>query len=113
MSNKLNGNLSKTKPKLRTEGAVTGNFGAARRRGGSVLTDIPSNSRESLGNFPTRDEYANRLRAALASGVTGDLQKFILAELAKHTQASRETRVDTKPQGPFCNLQDHFVTRAQ
>ena len=76
-------NLSKTKPALRTKGAVTGNFGAGRRKGGSPLNDIPANSRESLGNFPTQNEYYSRLIDAYHATDDQRLRGFILGELRK------------------------------
>ena len=102
-------NLSKTKPALRTKGAVTGNFGAGRRKGGSSLNDIPANSRETLGNFPTQDEYYCRLVEAYNSTDDQRLKGFILGELRKMDAQRPGARVDAPPQGAFCCIDDHFV----
>ena len=102
-------NLSKTKPALRTKGAVTGNFGAGRRKGGSSLNDIPANSRETLGNFPTQDEYYNRLVDAYNSTDDQRLKGFILGELRKMDAQRPGERVDAPPQGPYCVTEGYRV----
>jgi len=103
-------NLSKTKPALRTSGAVTGNFGKAKVKSGSTLNDVPANKRDSLGNFPRVDEYADRLREAYSKTSDHKLRSFILAELGKinRTRIDVEER-DSKPQGPYCSLSNHFI----
>jgi len=110
----MDSNLSKTKPAFRTSGGLTGNFGAGKRKAGSKLTDIPSNRKESLGNFPRVDEYAKRLRAAYQLTSDQKLKAFILAELGKleRTRIGHEER-DVKPQGPYCSLSNHFVSPSQ
>ena len=102
-------NLSKTKPAFRTKGAVTGNFGAGRRKGGSALNDIPANSRESLGNFPTRGEYYNRLVEAYHSTTSQRLKEFILEQLRQMDAQRPGDRVDAPPQGAHCSLEDYHV----
>ena len=102
-------NLSKTKPALRTKGAVTGNFGAGRRKGGSSLNDIPANSRETLGNFPTQDEYYCRLVEAYNSTDDQRLKGFILGELRKMDAQRPGNRVDAPPQGAHCSIEDYRV----
>ena len=103
-------NLSKTKPALRTSGAVTGNFGKAKVKSGSTLNDVPANKRESLGNFPRVEEYADRLREAYSKTSDHKLRSFILTELGKinRTRINVEER-DAKPQGPYCSLSNHFI----
>lgn len=112
-NNEIHGNLSKTKPKLRTEGAVTGNFGAARRKGGSYLAAVPANNAKTLGNFPSQSEYLARMKEALTKTDDPNLRKFILAEIAKIEQGGREQRNTTRPQGPYCSLDSHHVKRYQ
>ena len=106
-----NSNLSKTKPAFRTSGGLTGNFGSGKRKGGSKLTDVPANSRDSIGKFPTQDEYAARLRAAYHATSDQKLQAFILKELGKIERASIKhgERVMTSPQGPHCDILNHFI----
>ena len=107
-------NLSKTKPAFRTSGAVTGNFGKAKVKSGSTLNEVPANRRDSLGNFPRVDEYAERLRKAYHLTTDQKLRSFILTELGK----IERTRIDVeeryvKPQGAYCSLKNHFVSPTQ
>ena len=103
-------NLSKTKPALRTKGGVTGNFGAGRRRGGSALNDIPANRRESLGSFPTDEEYRARMVASLPSATTERIRQFVLSEIERiDVKAGRVSRTDPAPRGAYCVIGDHFV----
>ena len=104
-------NLSKTKSALRTSGAITGNFGKAKVKSGSTLNDVPANKRDSLGNFPTRAEYAARLRVAYNATSDQKLQAFILKELGKIETSSinHGERTTTSPQGPHCDIQNHFI----
>ena len=103
-------NLSKTKPALRTSGAVTGNFGKAKVKSGSSLNEVPANKRDSLGNFPRVEEYADRLREAYSKTSDQKLRTFILKELGKinRTSINHEERY-VKPQGPYCSLSNHFI----
>ena len=102
-------NLSKTKPAFRTKGAVTGNFGAARRKGGSALNDVPANQRESLGNFPTQDAYYNRLVEAWYATDDQRLKRFIEGEMRKMDTQRPGERLQTEPQGAHCSLEDYRV----
>ncbi len=77
------GNINKIKPAFRTKGTFAGNWGAGQRKGGSNLDSIPANSRTTLGNFPTQDEYYNRLVDAYNSTDDQQLKGFILGELKK------------------------------
>ena len=107
-------NLSKTKPALRTSGAVTGNFGKAKVKSGSSLNEVPANKRDSLGNFPRVEEYADRLRDAYSKTSDQKLRSFILAELGKieRQRIGHEERY-VKPQGAFCSLKNHSVSPSQ
>ena len=107
-------NLSKTKPALRTSGAVTGNFGKAKVKSGSSLNEVPANKRDSLGNFPRVEEYADRLRDAYSKTSDHNLRSFILTELGKieRQRISHEERY-VKPQGPYCSLKNHSVNPSQ
>jgi hypothetical protein len=106
-----NSNLSKTKPAFRTSGAVTGNFGAGKRKGGSKLTDIPANRKDSIGNFPTQSEYAERLRSAYHATSDEKLKAFIVKELGKIERSSihHGERVSDHPRGPHCDLKNYFI----
>jgi len=106
-----NSNLSKTKPAFRTSGGLTGNFGSGKRKGGSKLTEVPANRKDSIGNFPTQDEYVARLRAAYHATSDRKLQDFILIELGKIEASSinHGERVTTATQGPHCDISNHFI----
>jgi hypothetical protein len=107
-------NLSKTKPALRTSGAVTGNFGKAKVKSGSSLNEVPANKRDSLGNFPRVEEYADRLREAYSKTSDQKLRSFILTELGKieRQRIDQEERY-VKPQGAYCSLSNHYVNPSQ
>ena len=104
-------NLSKTKPALRTKGGVTGNFGAGKRTGGSPLNDIPANSRESLGNFPSEMEYRARMVQAYWEADTDRLRQFCEDEVRridqKHSRGLERTQA--APRGSHCSINGHFV----
>ena len=70
-------NLSKIRPKLRTTGRVSGNFGRNKVSAGSSLNDIGGN-----GNIgATQDEYLNRLYYAFDNTTDQKLKQFIYNEI--------------------------------
>jgi hypothetical protein len=72
-------NLSKIRPKLRTQGNITGNFGKPKAKAGSTLNDIGGD-----GNIgATQDEYLNRLYYAFDTTTDTKLQRFIYSEIRK------------------------------
>jgi hypothetical protein len=72
-------NLSKIRPKLRTTGRVSGNFGKSKVRAGSSLNDIGGD-----GNIgATQDDYLNRLYYAFDNTTDPKLQQFIYQEIKK------------------------------
>jgi len=72
-------NLSKIRPKLRTQGNITGNFGKPKSKGGSTLNDIGGN-----GNIgATQNEYLNRLYYAFDNTTDSKLRHFIYTEIKK------------------------------
>jgi hypothetical protein len=75
-------NLSKIRPKLRTSGNITGNFGKSKVKAGSTLNDIGMSSKESI-KCTTQDEYLNRLYVAFDSSTDEKLRRFIYAEIRK------------------------------
>ncbi len=75
-------NLSKIKPKLRTQGRVSGNFGKNKVRAGSTLNDIGMSSKESI-KCTTQDEYLNRLYYAFDNTSDPKLRRFIYSEIRK------------------------------
>ena len=74
-----NSNLSKIRPKLRTTGRVSGNFGKSKVRAGSPLNEIGGD-----GNIgATQDDYLNRLYYAFDNTTDRKLQRFIYSEIRK------------------------------
>jgi len=72
-------NLSKIRPKLRTTGRVSGNFGKSKVVAGSSLKDIGGD-----GNIgATQDEYLNRLYYAFDNTTEPELRRFIYTEIKK------------------------------
>lgn len=75
-------NLSKIKPKLRTQGRISGNFGKSKCRAGSPLKDI-GNTNVEVVNITTQDEYLNRLKFAYGQTTDPKLKKFLYEEIRK------------------------------
>jgi hypothetical protein len=70
-------NLSKIRPKLRTTGRVSGNFGRNKVSVGSSLNDIGGD-----GNIgATQDEYLNRLYYAFDNTDDNKLKQFIYTQI--------------------------------
>ncbi len=72
-------NLSKIKPKLRTSGRVSGNFGKNKVKSGSSLNELGGNG--SIG--VTQSEYLNRLYYAFDNTTDEKLRRFIYTEIRK------------------------------
>jgi hypothetical protein len=72
-------NLSKIRPKLRTTGRVSGNFGKSKVRAGSSLNDIGGDGNIGV----TQDEYLNKLYYAFDNTTDSKLQRFIYSEIRK------------------------------
>lgn len=75
-------NLSKIKPKLRTQGVVSGNFGKAKVKAGSPLRDIGVTNVKVV-KVNTQDDYLNRLYRAYESSNDAKLKNFIFNEIRK------------------------------
>ena len=72
-------NLSKIRPKLRTSGNITGNFGRAKSKAGSSLNDLGGD-----GNIgATQNEYLNRLYYAFDNTTEPKLRQFLYTEIKK------------------------------
>ncbi|NBV27593.1 hypothetical protein EBS02_01025 [bacterium] len=72
-------NLSKIRPKLRTSGNVTGNFGRPKSKAGSSLNDLGGNGNIGID----QDEYLNRLHYAFDNTTDSKLRRFIYTEIRK------------------------------
>ena len=72
-------NLSKIRPKLRTSGNITGNFGRAKSKAGSSLNDLGGD-----GNIGIKqDEYLSRLYYAFDNTTDTKLRQFLYQEIKK------------------------------
>jgi len=72
-------NLSKIRPKLRTSGRVSGNFGRNKVSAGSSLNDIGGNGNIGI----TQQEYLNRLHYAFDNTTDPKLRQFLYQEIRK------------------------------
>ena len=75
-------NLSKIRPKLRTSGNITGNFGKSKVKAGSTLNDIGVSNAEVI-KCTTQNEYLNRLYYAFDHTAEPKLRSFIYQEIRK------------------------------
>lgn len=75
-------NLSKIKPKLRTQGVVSGNFGRAKVKAGSPMRDIGMTNAKVV-KLSTQEDYLQRLHRAYVSTDDAKLKKFIFNEIKK------------------------------
>jgi len=73
-------NLSKIKPKLRTTGRVSGNFGKNKVRAGSSLNEIGMSDKEFV-NIVTQDEYLSRMYDAFDKAETPRLREFCYTQI--------------------------------
>jgi hypothetical protein len=77
-----NSNLSKIRPKLRTQGVVSGNFGKAKVKSGSSLKEL-GNTNVKVVKCATQDEYLTRLYKAFDVTDDSKLKQFIYTEIRK------------------------------
>ena len=75
-------NLSKIKPKLRTEGRVSGNFGRNKVKAGSSIQQLGVTNAKVV-NITKQEDYLNRLREALEKTNDAKLKEFIYNEIKK------------------------------
>ena len=74
-----NSNLSKIKPKLRTQGRVSGNFGKNKVKAGAN-NDIGMSDKDFV-NIVTQDEYLNRMYQAFDATDDDKLKHFCYTEI--------------------------------
>ena len=77
-----NSNLSKIRPKLRTTGRVSGNFGRNKVVSGSPLNDLGVTDAEVV-KCMKQDEYIARLWYAFDNTEDDKLKQFIYTEIKK------------------------------
>jgi hypothetical protein len=87
-------NLSKIRTKLRTQGAVTGNFGHAKSKAGSPLREIGETKRETVQIAP-RSEYVQRMIYVMQTTTDAKMREFAYRELHR-LNCFEERRVTPK-----------------
>jgi len=75
-------NLSKIRPKLRTSGNITGNFGRSKVSAGSSLNDLGVTNVKVV-KCVTQTEYLNRLYYAFDHTTEPQLRSFLYTEIRK------------------------------
>jgi len=75
-------NLSKIKPKLRTSGRVSGNFGKNKVRAGSPIQGLGVTNAETV-RVTTQDEYLNRMYYVLDNSTDSKVKQFAYNEIRK------------------------------
>jgi len=77
-----NSNLSKIKPKLRTTGIVSGNFGRPKVKAGSSLSEIGMSKSDKI-YVAKPDDYLQRMYDAFEKTEDPKLKEFIYEEIRK------------------------------
>ena len=75
-------NLSKIKPKLRTQGNVTGNFGAPKRTKEAYNTELGITETKVI-KCVDPDDYLNRMYVAFEKTEDPKLKQFIFTQIKK------------------------------
>ena len=76
----LHSNLSRIKPKLRTEGRVSGNFGRNKVKAANN-SGLGVTKADKVGNLPTQQQYLRRLYDALDATTDPKLLSFIQEQI--------------------------------
>jgi len=95
-------NLSKIKTKLRTQGAVTGNFGHAKTKAGSSLRDVGKTHTETVV-IARRNDYVQRMVTIWRTSADAKMRDFAYHELHR-LNCFQETRIEAtgRTSEPFC-----------
>ena len=75
-------NLSKIRPKLRTEGRVSGNFGKNKVKAGSSITGIGVTTTKVV-NITTPNEYLTKMYYVLDNATDSKMKQFAYDEIKK------------------------------
>ena len=75
-------NLSKIKPKLRTQGNVTGNFGRPKTKAGSPIQGLGV-TKAKVVNVTTQDEYLKKMYQVFDTTTDPKLKQFAYTEIRK------------------------------
>ena len=76
-------NLSKIKPKLRTTGNITGNFGRPKTRTNGN-TDLGYTSKENINMLTCKEDYIAKMYQVLDASTDQKIQKFAYNEIKKY-----------------------------
>ena len=100
----MENNLSKIKPKLRTEGRVSGNFGRNKVQGKLQTLDLSDSilKKENL-RIPDPKKVYERLEQAYTITTDPELKAFLAEELKKRraTTRSRVVEETTRPRSEY------------
>jgi len=80
LGKQVTSNLSKIKPKLRTQGNVTGNFGRPKTRAGSSLSQIGLSSKDVI-HVTKRSDYIDRMIKLFYDSEDKKMKHFAYTEL--------------------------------
>ena len=75
-------NLSKIKPKLRTQGNVTGNFGRSKVKAGSPIQSLGVTNAKVV-KVTTQDEYLKKMYQVFDTTSDPKLKQFAYTEIRK------------------------------
>ena len=75
-------NLSKIKPKLRTKGRVSGNFGRNKVRAGSQIADLGVTKAENISITP-RGKYVEKMETIYFNPPNDKMRRFAYEELQR------------------------------
>lgn len=75
-------NLSKIKPKLRTQGNVTGNFGRPKTKAGSPISGLGV-TKVKVVKVTTPDDYLNKMYYVLDNATDSKMKQFAYTEIRK------------------------------
>lgn len=75
-------NLSRIKPKLRTQGNVTGNFGRPKTKAGSPISGLGVTNAKVV-KVTTQDEYLKKMYQVFDTATDPKLKQFAYTEIRK------------------------------
>lgn len=75
-------NLSKIKPKLRTQGSVTGNFGRSKVKAGSPIQSLGVTNAKVV-KVTTQDDYLKKMYQVFDTTSDPKLKQFAYTEIRK------------------------------
>ena len=97
----MTSNLSKIRPKLRTEGRVSGNFGRNKVKAGSQIADLGVTKAESVSIIP-RGKYVEKMEMIYFNPPNEKMRNFAYQELQRlhYFQVQRLERAE-RTERPF------------